>query len=328
MSVKRNDPCPCGSGKKYKKCCMNKEVLSVDELVADELDRTIERFFGNYPPRNEMHLLQARFLDWKEAVGEHYADQMIMALIFEEYALQHRETVWKQYIEKQIEEHMRPKTKEALRTWFQPKATIATTESVDGYELVATDDLTGETFTLLRPSDRPIAENMRFFTVLLPSGTNEGAMISLSTLLFIPVAFNETLDEFVANVKKEGNVQQAFANQFIDLWKMLGEAGFYGGEWSEFEKSILEEVTVFLHERGRFNEELMRVLEDYLVAYQPSARKSATIAAGAIRFGQEQGYFEPIDMTWKELGEHFDVSPSTLHRYAKEMQAYEASLKN
>jgi preprotein translocase subunit SecA len=21
--IKRNDPCPCGSGKKYKKCCMD-----------------------------------------------------------------------------------------------------------------------------------------------------------------------------------------------------------------------------------------------------------------------------------------------------------------
>ena len=25
--VGRNDPCPCGSGKKYKKCCMNKEQV-------------------------------------------------------------------------------------------------------------------------------------------------------------------------------------------------------------------------------------------------------------------------------------------------------------
>ncbi len=24
--IGRNDPCPCGSGKKYKKCCMNKEA--------------------------------------------------------------------------------------------------------------------------------------------------------------------------------------------------------------------------------------------------------------------------------------------------------------
>ena len=25
MQVGRNDPCPCGSGKKYKKCCMEKD---------------------------------------------------------------------------------------------------------------------------------------------------------------------------------------------------------------------------------------------------------------------------------------------------------------
>ncbi len=25
MNVGRNDPCPCGSGKKYKKCCLAKD---------------------------------------------------------------------------------------------------------------------------------------------------------------------------------------------------------------------------------------------------------------------------------------------------------------
>ncbi|MGC8834888.1 MAG: SEC-C metal-binding domain-containing protein [Armatimonadota bacterium] len=25
VKVGRNDPCPCGSGKKYKKCCLNKQ---------------------------------------------------------------------------------------------------------------------------------------------------------------------------------------------------------------------------------------------------------------------------------------------------------------
>ena len=25
---KRNDPCPCGSGKKYKKCCMEKNIYN------------------------------------------------------------------------------------------------------------------------------------------------------------------------------------------------------------------------------------------------------------------------------------------------------------
>ncbi|RCV63967.1 hypothetical protein C5S53_11155 [Methanophagales archaeon] len=25
--IGRNDPCPCGSGKKYKKCCLRKDIL-------------------------------------------------------------------------------------------------------------------------------------------------------------------------------------------------------------------------------------------------------------------------------------------------------------
>lgn len=30
MKIGRNDPCPCGSGKKYKKCCINKGLTFVD----------------------------------------------------------------------------------------------------------------------------------------------------------------------------------------------------------------------------------------------------------------------------------------------------------
>ena len=29
--IGRNDPCPCGSGKKYKQCCINKELLELDD---------------------------------------------------------------------------------------------------------------------------------------------------------------------------------------------------------------------------------------------------------------------------------------------------------
>jgi len=30
--VGRNDPCPCGSGLKYKKCCQNKEILTLEDI--------------------------------------------------------------------------------------------------------------------------------------------------------------------------------------------------------------------------------------------------------------------------------------------------------
>jgi hypothetical protein len=32
--ISRNDPCPCGSGKKYKKCCLNREDQAWTEWFA------------------------------------------------------------------------------------------------------------------------------------------------------------------------------------------------------------------------------------------------------------------------------------------------------
>lgn len=49
-SVGRNDPCPCGSGKKHKKCCLPKEEalpgyypLEGHAMVQDPLDRLSNR---------------------------------------------------------------------------------------------------------------------------------------------------------------------------------------------------------------------------------------------------------------------------------------------
>ena len=33
MKIGRNDPCPCGSGKKYKHCCYMKENISTSDLI-------------------------------------------------------------------------------------------------------------------------------------------------------------------------------------------------------------------------------------------------------------------------------------------------------
>ena len=38
MKIGRNDPCPCGSGKKYKNCCLKKETMSVPERIKNAVE--------------------------------------------------------------------------------------------------------------------------------------------------------------------------------------------------------------------------------------------------------------------------------------------------
>ncbi len=37
MSIGRNEPCPCGSGKKYKKCCIRADIAKRQEESAEEV---------------------------------------------------------------------------------------------------------------------------------------------------------------------------------------------------------------------------------------------------------------------------------------------------
>src|SRR5215510_13414185 len=36
--LSRNDPCPCGSGKKYKRCCLNKDSSDMTQLASTSPD--------------------------------------------------------------------------------------------------------------------------------------------------------------------------------------------------------------------------------------------------------------------------------------------------
>ena len=44
MKIGRNDPCPCGSGKKYKKCCIDKCVRDVSDVHTAPIENSVSGF--------------------------------------------------------------------------------------------------------------------------------------------------------------------------------------------------------------------------------------------------------------------------------------------
>ena len=63
----RNDPCPCGSGKKYKKCCLPKEEAEQGKVIAKEQAAREER---NAARRLEERQAKAAFLERFLAANE------------------------------------------------------------------------------------------------------------------------------------------------------------------------------------------------------------------------------------------------------------------
>src|SRR5450432_219077 len=47
MKIGRNDPCPCGSGKKYKKCCIAKPLSTTNKKMTTG-QKSINAFLAGY----------------------------------------------------------------------------------------------------------------------------------------------------------------------------------------------------------------------------------------------------------------------------------------
>jgi SEC-C motif len=72
--VGRNDPCPCGSGKKFKKCCLGKESAAGAAFTAAERQRALDSF-ADFALRAELEEERvaasvAFWSDWLRARGE------------------------------------------------------------------------------------------------------------------------------------------------------------------------------------------------------------------------------------------------------------------
>jgi hypothetical protein len=77
MKTGRNQPCPCGSGKKFKKCCLNKAAPPSHELYYRRLsqahDRLVDRLVshaGRIFGRESIHVAMHDFLLWPEEDDE------------------------------------------------------------------------------------------------------------------------------------------------------------------------------------------------------------------------------------------------------------------
>ncbi|MEO4052847.1 SEC-C domain-containing protein [Solibacillus sp. CAU 1738] len=323
--IGRNDQCPCGSGKKYKKCCEGKTQTTVTSVFNEEIEAVLQNFYGAYPERKDIREYIEIVQDWKPKLQTHLQGELIEAVALDEFFFHVRPDIWTGYLKRTIKKMVRPTTIELLSNWMQPEMFIGRVDAVEERHFKATHTLTKESYMIRRENNKPIPEGMHVFAFLLPDGSGQAMhMLAVSTLIFFPAEHAKVFDTFAKGYNNEQSVSEFLKLNHLNFWMQLVDGGYAGEEFTSFETDVLEQAKNFLQERGRDSEKLVIVLEDYLVEQQPTARKAAAIAAGAIRFGQERELFEGKAFTVKEIAEGFGVSASSLNKYYQDLLAYQA----
>jgi hypothetical protein len=84
MKTGRNEPCPCGSGKKYKKCCLADSFVQIgrEETVRKRLvDNLLEFYNRNY--RNTIE--EAHVMFWDDFVPKEYLDGHALDIAYQNF---------------------------------------------------------------------------------------------------------------------------------------------------------------------------------------------------------------------------------------------------
>ncbi len=319
--IGRNDPCPCGSGKKYKKCCAKKEEVTVEAVQSEEIERILQSFYDEYPKRKDFDEYREFTAMWKTPLGNSYNVEMIEAIALDEFFFHQRPDIWRGFVKKQLKKTIRPAVIQLLESWLVPETLLGQVTKTDDQSITVMDRLRGKEVRLRRESEKPIPDGVHLWCFTLPDGTGEAGVLAVSTLIFFPIDQQSVFDKFIGLFT--GEEPESFMKLHgVTMWQTLAENGYEGEEFTHFEQGVLTRIAAFLEEQGRTSSSLLELVEDYLVEEQPNARKDVAIAAGAIRYGQEAGLFAPTGLTVKAIAEHFGVSPSSLNRYYSGLAEY------
>lgn len=326
--VGRNDPCLCGSGKKYKKCCEGKQQITTEKVFLDEIEHVLQTFYNVYPEKKDIKEYINIVSEWSPKLDSHLQRELIEAVALDDFFFHKRLDIWTNYIKRTMKKMIRPKMVELLNSWNQPFLFIGEVVAIEEKYFKAIHTLTGEELSIRRESNRVIPEGMQVFSFLLPDGSEEdNQYLAVSTLIFFPENYKQAFNNFAGQFDgSNDSVEQYLQKNHLDFWIGLVDSGYSGEEYSSFEIEVVDLAKQFLEEKNIDAPLLLVSLEDYLVEKKPKARKPAAIAAGAIRFAQERNLLSGASFTIKEIADNFGVSSSSLNKYYQELLEYNAVL--
>lgn len=211
MTVGRNDPCPCGSGKKYKKCCEQKQqVVSIHHLLKNEvleLHREIYEFaISNYGDEisEDFELIE------NDLILEESSDEEFFRFVHTFWFILFGEiddegnSILQDFIASHSRKIKRPKLQQILASWQNAKAVVGKVTSLADEEFEVEDLHSKETYSCVVINDqRPKDEGAYLYGLILPYEQQ---------YMFYPSPFQvpDGVNDF------EGFIDQSFADSGYD----------------------------------------------------------------------------------------------------------------
>ncbi len=226
MKVSRNDTCPCGSGKKYKKCCGKNTVVTIDHLIDKELDNVqgeiIQFALYHYEFFIEEYLEEyyAR-LELPEEVEDAFHFFSVLWIITKA-DLGNGKTILEEYLGKNLNKQKRGRTKEIVRSWTEAKPSISVILEQDkDYALTLKDLFTEEIMKIkVKNEEHEVSIGGLMLSIIVPS---VNTMMFFGTGLDMPSEKTEKLSKRIKALYETSELSptEFVLNNFLDMIELF-----------------------------------------------------------------------------------------------------------
>ncbi|WP_243292812.1 SEC-C metal-binding domain-containing protein [Bacillus sp. FJAT-47783] len=332
MSIGRNDACPCGSGKKYKKCCGHYSVVSLNDIAVAEAVE-LQKQVTNYAISNYKEPIES-FLDTR-LKNFHIPEEFMEAFSFlmvNWYISTNKDegkSIMERFIDDRLQTIQRPRVQNILKTWKEAKPSILKVLKSEKNQLVTEDMFSKEEVTVLTFNEArhvpvgsdvigitiPFEEHQTFYTLYIDIPPN-----------FVS-KFEQTIQKWFEESGKESAV--AFLKEnYPEIVKLalLGEEGPLHIDEIEWVTPSHKDVAELFQRKvdSSMNPKIavpvgMSLWYDYCKKENPRVRNKG-IYAGALHLLVERLLSPNETRTFKEIGEAYEASASSISSRMKQME--------
>ncbi|HSJ39403.1 MAG TPA: SEC-C metal-binding domain-containing protein [Planococcus sp. (in: firmicutes)] len=305
--VGRNDPCPCGSGKKYKKCCGREEAVDLQQVIDAELDGIIMGFAEAGLEPKELNHLNQLLSKWNSALSTGFGKQTIELLAFEAFVFHDRADIWRDYIEQKMKTQKRQRVLDVLALWKEPFYLLAEILEVGSDALQVRENVSGEIRLLEKVGGEKPGESV-FGIVMESLRDGKSVLKPMQGLITIPEFDQELIKKLTARLK------DGFSDS-LELYELFAEASPDLG-LTPFQQDVMALVAEFIDQYGLNGEVIEGIAFTFLKEVPLNARKPEGVAAGILQAACDFGLFEENFMTQNVIAEKLKTSTGTLSKYA------------
>lgn len=329
--VRRNDPCPCGSGKKYKKCCDSSRTDLMDIVVNEEIDRVLVNYFETHPQGNEKEAMMIEMRKWMNHLSDSWEKEDVEEASSEYYLFIKNKASWQNYLAEQAKIIKRAAVLNVLQEWDNPVLLLGEITKVDE-QFLYIDELFGrESFKMVRNEGMPTdVGNLLFGVVLKDSRKGPDAIAPVSSILFLAKWSKQTKKSLIEKrekyaTKENDQFLQAHALEIYELFIKRSMATMNElveevlSEEQLLALSAIEEELHAMEQTANAREIIHKLAVAYFLNEEPEINLQQDFLAAVIKVGIGIGVVQGTQLTDELILRKYEANASEVERFHKEL---------